>query len=251
MNIVIIEDELLAADDLRSLILQAEPQARIEVVLSSVKEAIRYFSNQSPPDLIFSDIRLGDSLSFDLFQKTDLKVPVIFCTDYDEYTIDALKANGIPYVLKPFNGNEIKGALKKYMMMRSRQSPDIPIRALLREFQSNKLPKPASILVYRKNEIFPVKLNSIALFYRKYDITHLYTFDRKTFLINWTLDKIQQLDDENFFRANRQYIIHRNAVHSISKNFNRKLTVKLTIPIEEAVTISKKKATLFLDWLKG
>lgn len=251
MNIVIVEEELAAADSLKSLILETEPQARVEKVLSSVKDAIAYFSIHTPPDLIFSDIRLGGNLCIGLFLKTDLRIPVVFCTAYDEYIVDVLKANGIQYILKPFSRNEIGTALKKCEMMHSIQSSEVSVNTPMREDRPAKIAGRASILVYRKDKIIPVNMDNIALFYRKNDITHLLTFDRNTFFVSWALDRIQQLDNGDFYRANRQYIVHRNAVHSLSRHLERKLTVHLTVPFVGTVFVSKKKAASFLKWLES
>ena len=103
MRIVIIEDEKITARDLAQTIEELFPQAEIEKMLTTVKEGISYFTNSNTADLIFSDIQLGDGLSFEIFSKVEIDVPVIFCTAFDEYALHAFKANGIDYILKPFD----------------------------------------------------------------------------------------------------------------------------------------------------
>src|ERR1700722_20733491 len=124
MKVVIIEDEPLTAKDLAACILAAEPAAEVVATLGSVEEAIGFFKGEAAPALIFSDIQLGDGLSFSIFAANAQTVPVIFCTAYDEYALEAFRAAGIDYVLKPFTAKSIAAALAKYNAFRSRwQAP--------------------------------------------------------------------------------------------------------------------------------
>ena len=252
MNIIIIEDERLTAEDLKDLILQCEPQAKITAILGSVQESIDYFNSREMPDLIFSDIQLGDGLSFEIFQKLDIKAPIIFCTAFDEYAIEAFKTSGIHYILKPFDEKDIREALAKYNKLKDSFNPaGNTLNNILQLFQHKTQPKAASVLVHYRDQIIPIKLEDIAVFYIKNEVTMLYTFDKKTFTINKTLDEIQQNAGENFYRANRQFIINRNAVQNASQYFSRKVSITLNIPFEETITISKEKITHFLEWLEG
>lgn len=254
MTIVLIEDEQLTAEDLAEVILEAEPTAEIVAALSSVEEAVRYFRSRPAPDLIFSDIQLGDGLSFDIFQAVDIRIPVIFCTAFDEYAIKAFNANGIHYVLKPFDLQKIRAAFDKYRQLQnsfsgwSRAFEDT-IRTL--SLKNKATSRPNSVLVYYQDKVIPVRLEDIALFYIKNDATHLYTFDSKTYVVNKTLDELQQLDEQLFYRANRQFIINRNAVREASNYLSRKVSVALTVPFPESITISKEKITAFFEWLRG
>ena len=252
MNIIIIEDERLTAEDLADMITDAEPGVQIAATLSSVQEALDYFRNNDEPDLIFSDIQLGDGLSFEIFQAIDIKAPIIFCTAYDEYAIEAFKTNGIHYILKPFKEEEIGKAIEKYNKLRSTFAPaDDSLNSILQLFQQKNQPKATSVLVHYKDKIIPVKLDDIAVFYIKHEVTHLYTLDKKTYTLNKTLDEIQQIAGNDFYRANRQVILNRNAIQNVEQYFGRKISVALTVPFESIITISKEKITHFLEWLEG
>jgi two-component system response regulator LytT len=252
MNIIIIEDERLTAEDLNDMILDLEPEAKIVATLSSVHEALEYFKNNEEPDLIFSDIQLGDGLSFEVFQAIDIQAPIIFCTAYDEYAIEAFQTNGIHYILKPFKEEEISKALEKYNKLRSNfASADPSLDSILQLFQQKKPSKATSVLVHYKDKIIPVKLEDIALFYIKHEVTHLCTVDQKTYTLNKSLDEIQQITGPDFYRANRQVIINRNAVQNVEQYFARKISVVLTVPFDATITISKEKISHFLEWLEG
>lgn len=254
MTIVIIEDERLTAEDLADIVRNVAPRAEVKTILQSVDEATRYFKNNPAPDLIFSDIQLGDGLSFDIFSEVDIQAPIIFCTAFDEYAIKAFNANGIHYVLKPFNQEKIKEAFDKYEQLKQTFSSwSQSLEAIVQVLDPDKRENPKrerTLLVYFKDSVIPVKLEDIALFYIKNEASHLYTFDKKTYVINKTLDEIQRMDTHLFYRANRQYIVNRNAIKEASSYLSRKISLELNLPFNDAITISKEKMTAFLDWLR-
>ncbi len=251
MNIVVIEDEKLTSDDLVEIIQELEPEAVVAAVLTSVKEAIDYFRSGAGADLIFSDIQLGDGLSFEIFKAVEINVPIIFCTAYDEYTLNAFKTNGIAYVLKPFTIASIRLALEKFKTLQRAFAPSIVPYSDIMRLLGDRAPqqKVSSILVYYKDKIIPVRLEDVALFYIRNEITHLITLDKTTYLVNKTLDEIEKLGNGAFFRANRQYLVNRKAVADASSYLSRKFSVSLTIPFDDTITISKEKMQSFLNWL--
>jgi len=251
MNIVIIEDEQLTIEDLSESILRALPSANIVKTLDSVKTAIEYFKKNQTPDLIFSDIQLGDGLSFEVFKTLTITVPVIFCTAYDEYALNAFRANGIDYIVKPYTLETIAEALNKFKELKKSLFPTTQYEAIFELFESKKNNKQASVLVHYQDKILPVKLEEIALFYIENEITHLITFDRKTYSIGQTLGELEKITGSNFYRVSRQYHINRMAIKDASHYFSRKLSINLTIPFDETITVGKVKITEFLDWLSG
>lgn len=251
MNIVIIEDEAVVAEDLeiniRKLINEPVEVAHIR----SVKEGVAYFKDHAMPDLIFSDIQLGDGLSFEIFVSQPVSVPVIFCTAYDEYALDAFKANGIDYILKPFTRQTLDKALQKYLQLKkifsSDQTPQYD--ALLKLLAAKDAEKAASVLVYHLDKITPVSLDDIAMFYLDNLVTHILTFSGQTLYHNKNLDELERLSGNSFFRANRQYLVNRKAITDVSSFFSRKLSLNLNVSFKEKVIVSKGKAAQFLNWL--
>ncbi len=238
MRIVIIEDEQHTARDLAACIKKAEPAAEIVATLGSVREADTFFNDAPSIDLIFSDIQLGDGLSFTLFDQSANKTPVIFFTAYDEYALHAFKTAGIDYILKPFTTKTIAASLAKYKDLKDR-------------FSTTHLPEQRSILVYHKDKITPVRLNEIALFYLKHELTHLVTFDEKQYFLNHSLEELEKLTAGVFYRANRQSLVNRTAIRDVSQYFGRKLLINLTISFPEKITVGKVKASTFLSWLSN
>ena len=254
MKIVIIEDEQFTAEDLASTITELRSDYEVVKILSSIKEAKAYFSQHTDFNLIFSDIHLGDGLSFEIFKSVTLKVPVIFCTAYDNYAIDAFKANGIDYVLKPINKRSILESIEKFERL---SSPILEINHSMLELlelfkdKSSENKKNTSILVNVKDKIIPIKMDDIAVFFIRNDATSILDFTGKVYSINETLEEIELFNSAAFFRANRQFIVNRKAVKDVAQHFARKLILNLTIPFSEQITISKEKTPMFLKWLKN
>jgi two-component system response regulator LytT len=250
MKILIIEDELLTAEDLAETIREVDASAQILACLSSVKEATAWFQKNQAPDLVFSDIQLGDGSSFEIFKSTPAGLPVIFCTAYDEYALGAFKANGIDYILKPFTRTTIAASLQRYRELRKNMGEKtVSYEALLPLFESQRVLKQGSVLVYQKDKILPIRLSEVALFYIAQEVTHLITFDQKTYSISKTLEEIEKITGTDFYRANRQFLVNRPAVKDASQYFSRKLSLNLSVAFPETITISKEKTADFLHWL--
>lgn len=269
MKVVIIEDEPLTAKDLAACILAAEPGAEIIATLGSVEEAIRFFKGHAAPDIIFSDIQLGDGLSFSIFAANAQTVPVIFCTAYDEYALDAFKAAGIDYILKPFTTQRIGAALAKYKAFRSRWAEAGPgnsggssaagnsghaggavsyaeLAGLFGQEAARR-----SILVYYKEKIMPVAIADIALFHLRDEVVRLVTFGKQQYVVNKNLEELERLTGRQFYRVNRQGLVNRDAIRDVSQDGTRSLVLNLLVPLEEKLTVGRVKAGDFLAWLAG
>lgn len=251
MKIVIIEDEKFTANDLATTIKTIEANAKIVSILSSVRSAISYFQCNVAPDLIFSDIQLGDGLSFEIFNTLEISSPVIFCTAYDEYALSAFKTNSIDYVLKPFSSDAIENALTKYKSMKqSFSNEEQQYKALVDMLTNRNIPETASVLVHYKDKIKPIRIDDIALFYLDNKLTHLITLDQQYYTINKNLEELELLIGDRFFRVNRQCLISRKTVIDASHYFSRKLSVNITVSFQDKITVSKEKTPQFLDWLE-
>ncbi len=252
MNIVIIEDELLTAEDMAEIINNMKEDITISAMLHSVKDAVSFFKENPKVDLIFSDIQLGDGLSLEIFQSVEIKAPVIFCTAFDEYALEAIRSNGIEYILKPFTKNTIISAINKYRRLKTHFTPaSMDYEKLFQAITRSTRPdnEHRSVLVYYKDKVLPIALNDIALFQIDGEVNRLQCFDGKSFIINQSLDELEQIAQDQFFRTNRQYLVNRRAVRDASAYFNRKYLVNLTVVVKEAIIVGKNKSPAFLEWL--
>ncbi|TCC86699.1 LytR/AlgR family response regulator transcription factor [Pedobacter hiemivivus] len=252
MKILIIEDELKAAKSLENLILKIKPSAKITAQLQSIESAIDYLSENEAPDLIFMDIQLSDGLCFEIFKSVNIQCPVIFCTAYGEYTMDAIKANGIDYLLKPFSKEELQKAFEKVDNFKNffQQNTQPDMEELLKKIGQDEGKK--SFLVFKNNKYTTVKTEDIAFFYIRNEAPTLMTFQEQEYTLMQSLDQLQSiLSTKQFFRLNRQYLVNFSAIKEVEHYFDRKLFVKLVIPSPDKLLIGKEKTTIFLNWLEN
>lgn len=245
MRVVIIEDEALTAEDLKGSVLSLAPESTIEAILHSIQEAEDYFSKNTLPELLFCDIQLGDGSIFDLLNRVKIDVPIIFCTAYDEHTLQAFKLNGIEYILKPFSTEDVRQALNKYERLKLTFQSHFDYRILQPKSQKN-------LLVYYRDNIIPVNCSDIGMVYISNQIIYLQMLDNKRYVLNRTLDELEQTLEEQFFRVNRTAILNKKLVQGVNKQLNRKLVIHLdpNFKTDLKITVSKSKSPLFLKWLK-
>ncbi|WP_051664186.1 LytR/AlgR family response regulator transcription factor [Dyadobacter crusticola] len=251
MRIVIIEDERITANDLAETIKLADPTAEIQAILRSVSEGLAWFKDHVEPDLIFSDIQLGDGLSFEILN--NLRTPVIFCTAFDEYALTAFRANGIEYLLKPFSTSSVSAALQKFRELTQGRQDMLSrqyemIRGLLTE---TKTPKVSHLLINYRDTVMPLKIDDIALFFVESEVVRVLTFDQKTHYPGKTLEELESMVGNDFFRANRQFLVSRKTIVNASSILSRKLSLTVSVPINDTITISKERSTAFFKWLSG
>ena len=250
LRVIIIEDEKYTAKDLADTLKKVDSNIEIVAILSSIKQAVNFFKKEKEFDLIFSDIQLPDGLSFNIFKSVKIKVPVIFCTAFDKYALEAFDANGIDYLLKPFNKVSVSKALDKYMALKLNfKTPETNLDKLINKLQHQMSRQSNSVIVYQGDKIVPVETNQIALFYLEDDYAFALTFDSKKHILTQSLEELENLCGNGFFRANRQYLVNRKAIKDASRYLNRKILINLNVNYPEQILVGKLKITSFLQWL--
>lgn len=253
MNIIIIEDEFRAAKSLQNLLLELKPDAKIIDIYDSIETSVEALSKGIKADLIFMDIQLSDGLSFEIFKQVEITCPIIFCTAFDQYMLDAFKSKGVDYVLKPFSRDDIAEALKKVDELKMFfQKNELPkLEALLQKINQPQSTGKSSFLVFKNQKYTTIPTENIAYFYIHNEITHLMTFDKQQFQLTQTLGQVaEQVSQKQFFRVNRQYIINFTAIKEMEHYFQRKILVKLTVETPEQLLINKEKSHSFFTWLE-
>jgi DNA-binding LytR/AlgR family response regulator len=252
MNVVLIEDEKLVSDDLCDILHSLDDNITISRTVSSVKEAVNYFKSHDSPELIFSDIQLGDGYSFEIFKELQTTTPVIYCTAFNQHALQAFENNGIAYVLKPYSKSTIKQALDKYESLKKTFAVHREVNYdHLLDAITGQVTRPKTLLVNYKNKIIPVKIADVAVFSVEHKVTSLTTLQGQHYSINHSLDEMETACGVGFFRANRQFLINKASVKEVLHYSLRKLFVNLTVPTSEEVMVNKVKSTAFLNWLKG
>jgi len=253
MKILVLEDELLVAKSLMSVLKQLEPDAEVSGPIETVKQAEAILATHNP-DLIISDIQLADGISLDVFNKNRVQCPIIFTTAYNEYAIRAFKLNSIDYLLKPIEREELKAALEKFHLLQSKFSNQIYLEQIAELFSNfrnaKKYKERFAVHVGRSVTLIPVE--GIALF-SKEELIYLISKEGKKFITDYrSLDEVQELiDPKIFFRANRQHIIHLPFIESYRSDDTGKLTVKMRNIKTDELVISKEKAVEFRKWFES
>lgn len=255
MKIAIIEDEPKITESLKLILMEIDPSISVMKILSSVKSSVEWLRvNQSSCDLLFMDINLTDGLSFEIFNQIESNTPIVFLTAYDQYALDAFKVNGVDYILKPFDKTKIKQSLKKFKSLTQTGSNPLNAESLqhLLEVVASKTitNKRKSYLVYHQDKLIPLAVDDISWFYKSNQVTYACTISNKKYVIDDALDKIQnEVSSVNFYRANRQFIVSKNAIENIAIYFNGRLIVNILPKPDEKIIVSKAKATDFKNWL--
>lgn len=249
MNVVIVEDEYLLAEELADLLHEIDPSINILAMLSSISESTAWFSNYQC-DLIFLDVNLSDGLSFSIFEQMNISTPVIFTTAFDSYAIKAFEVNSIAYLLKPIEKEKLEKALQKYRATTPIHPNIEKLYGILA--QHYIVPQP-----YKKRFILtlgaiqkPVESSQIAYFMSDNKYLIACTSDGKRYFYDSNLTKLEEeLDPKEFFRLSRKYFANINSVKELISYSKSRIKVKLCPETEEDVIISYARANEFKRWL--
>jgi len=253
MRVLIVEDEPLASAQLAVILAQLKPDAEITGVCDTVESALRWFGQNPLPDLAFFDIQLGDGLSFEIFKTIDITIPVIFTTAYDQYALQAFKVNSIDYLLKPIVKEELAASLNKYEQLHLKNtthiSPDL-IQNLINSVGKKEYKK--RFLVKIGTHLKSVNTDEILYFYSFQKGTFLKSSDGRNYLLDQTLEIIEQLlDPEHYFRINRKYLVAIDSITDVHAYSNSRLKIKVKYQEEDDFLVAREKVKAFKDWLEG
>ena len=251
MKAVIIEDEKIAAESLKSLVNQLDENVEVVAMLQTVEDSVEWLSDNKQPDLLFVDIHLADGSSFSIFEKVKVECPIIFTTAYDEYALKAFEVNSIDYLLKPINKDDLQRALNKYKNLKG-QASNIDYMNIMSHLleQTNIVNNYKEFfLIPERDKLIPLATKDIAFIYIDLKLIKAVTYSGKVYYMNQNLDELMsQLSPKKFFRANRQYIIAHEAVKDVSVWFGNKISINLIVPTEDKIIVSKARVTEFKNW---
>lgn len=253
MNAIIIEDEKPSARRLQRMLSKLD--VPVNILLHSVEDSIAWFQQNPDPDLIFLDVQLSDGLSFEIFESVDVKSAIIFTTAYDEYALKAFKLNSIDYLLKPIDEEELETAVKKFQQNFGK-SPALSsenihaLKNLLSEESttSNSYKKRFTTKVGQHLKVFNTA--EIECFYSKNKGTYLHTFQNRNYLLETTLETLEnELDSDQFFRVSRKFMVNIAAIQDMIAYSNSRLKIKLNTFNEQEIIVSRERVKDFKNWL--
>lgn len=247
MHVLLIEDEAPAARRIQKLIEEYDSSITISGPIESVAQGLKWFSANPMPDLILSDIQLSDDLSFEIFKEKQIKVPIIFTTAFDQYTLESFNFYSINYLLKPIKKEELENSLLKYKEITANYTqPDFG--DLLSKLQGETFRD--RFLVCKRDILLTLNAKDIAYFNSEDGVTLLRTHNNQQYILNDSLDLLEaSLNPKVFFRASRQYIISYESIKKVHPYFGQKLKVEVNPESPSEIIISKQKASLFKGWL--
>ncbi len=251
MNVLIVEDEQLAALKLQKALNQIQPEIEILSIEESVSGVVKWLENNPDPDLMFLDIQLADGVSFEIFKTIKKPIPVIFITAFDEYTLQAFRLNSIDYILKPFNTEDIKRALEKFDQVQSKRNYKENLEAVMQSMQERFQKNYKSRFFVKQNSnLHSIPTEEVSHFESQEGLVVLINNMERKFAIDYSLEDLEKcLDPDLFFRANRQVLINFSAIKSMKPFGQSRIQVHLKNKSIEPFLISRARTKDFKDWL--
>ena len=251
MNIVIIENESLAAERLSKFIRQYDARFNILAILDTIKDSIEYFNNNPHPDLIFMDIQLGDGKSFEILRDVKIESQLIFVTAFDDYALQAFKFNSIDYILKPVKKVELFKAIDKFKTNFLNQGGVKDMKLVYEQIRGSDVKEYKNrFLAKRGSRYFSIESKDVAYVYTKDRMHFIKTNLNVDYLIDNNLDELEwQLDQKVFYRANRQFILNYDCIDELITWFDGKLKIVVKPAPPEEIIISRLKSADFKEWL--
>jgi len=251
MNVLIIEDEALAARRLERIL--GDEDIVVIDKIKTVSSAIKWFEKNEHPELIFLDIQLSDGLSFEIFDSVEVNSHIIFTTAFDEYALKAFKLNSIDYLLKPIDKDELHTAIEKFKSFHKKENSSLSsgqleqINKLLSSSQKNYKER---FTVKQGVHIYSIQTSEIECFYSENKATYMHTLTGQNYLIDYSLEQIHELlDPLSFTRVSRKFIIRINAIKDIISFSNSRLKIKLSSYKEEEIIVSRERVRDFKECL--
>ena len=250
MQVLIIEDEMRAANQLQKLLRQSGFDHQLMGILDTVEESVQWFKSNAAPELVFMDIQLADGLSFEIFQQIELPCPIIFTTAFDQYAIRAFKVNSIDYLLKPIQLLDLRQALEKFNRSeRPFRLTDATLKDFFKELQGKESRQ--GILVKEGDDYSQLKISDLLYAYSEDSITFGVT-ESKRVIIDETLDQLfATLDSTKFFKINRGQVVAKQAILKIGRYFNHRLKLSVSQPRAHEFIVSRQKVNDFKTWLNS
>lgn len=248
LKVIIIEDEKPAARRLERMLLKNG--LSIQAILHSVKEATKWLLNNPNPDLLFLDIQLSDGVSFEIFEKVEVKSAIIFTTAYDEYALKAFKLDSVDYLLKPIDSEELDSAIKKFQERNPKNPEVIDFEKLKLVLQGDKPEYKKRFTTQIGHHLKIVETIDMECLYSEDKTSYAYMNSGKDIMLDGSLERIyEQLDPAVFYRVNRKFIINLKAIRDIISYTNSRLQIKLKNYRENEIIVSREKVKDFKNWL--
>ncbi len=252
MRILIIEDEQNAIERLEKIINEVAPEKSVVGVCQSIKQTIQWLNENEYPNLILSDIQLSDGLSFEIFNRLNKKIPVIFISAFDTYAIEAFKAQGLHYLLKPVKKNELKEAFErynsnnnKYKIIQQYSNKNKVVSTPYKQYQER-------FIINVGTQIKLVHDNEIAFIFTENKVVYLVTANNQKYVIDISLESFERiLNPAIFYRINRQFIVQLKSIAKMTPASKQRIELTLQPASSYETITSFERTPNFKKWLLG
>lgn len=246
---LLVEDERFAYEEMKRMIEKLRPDYQLVSWTETVEKTVLFLRNNTV-DLIILDIRLADGSCFEIFEQVSVATPIIFTTAYDEHAIQAFKVNSVDYLLKPIEEVDLDAAIQKFERFKLIQPSAVEYKKLKETLVGNI--KKNRFLIQKGDAYDYVETAEIAFFYSEEKAVFLHTFSNKRYIVDYTLDQIEQtLDEQLFFRVSRNSIANIHSIKKISKYFNSRLKLTFQPECPHDIMVSRVRVPDFLKWVDG
>lgn len=254
MKVLIVEDEDLAVKKLQKTLKSVEPDAEIVGITDSITGTVAWLQQNEKPELILMDIELADGQSFEIFNLTEVKCPVIFTTSYDEFALKAFKVNSIDYLLKPVQKEDLEKSLQKFRSLTSgqQQNDGVNMEEIIKQLQQKLQPKEfrKRFLVKNGQKLVSIEVGDIRYFFSDGRLNFFKTADNKKFVVDYTMDELEaMLDPEIFFRISRSFYVSIGSIEKIDDYFGNRLILQLRPAVDKEALVSRERVSDFKKWM--
>ncbi len=250
MKVVVIEDEIPAANRLIKLLRNMDDAIDVVGRFDSVEPSVKFFQSVPTVDLVFMDIQLADGLSFDIFSKASITAPVIFTTAFDQYTLKAFKVNSVDYLLKPIDEKELQQAVEKYSRIYKKKEPDFSDKILKMMQEMAAVKYKERLLIKRGQQLSYLKTDITAYCFADGKLCYAVDFNNNKYLLETNLSELEeQLQPNKFYRINRSLLVNIDAVKKVHTWLGGRLKIELSISSNAETIVSRDRVNGFKDWL--
>lgn len=254
MKVLIVEDEDLAVKKLQKTLKSVEPDAEIVGITDSIMGTVAWLQQNEKPELILMDIELADGQSFEIFNLTEVKCPVIFTTSYDEFALKAFKVNSIDYLLKPVQKEDLEKSLQKFRSLTSgqQQNDGVNMEEIIKQLQQKLQPKEfrKRFLVKNGQKLVSIEVGDIRYFFSDGRLNFFKTADNKKFVVDYTMDELEaMLEPEIFFRISRSFYVSIGSIEKIDDYFGNRLILQLRPSVDKEALVSRERVSDFKKWM--
>ncbi len=216
VSAIIVDDEREAIDYLSILLKENFPEISIiATAVNSSDAEMQVFKKR--PDLLFLDIKIDSKNGFDIIEELNNEnyfPHVIFVTAYDNFAIEAFKANAIDYLLKPVDPGDLVRAVKKFFEKRQLEQEPQNILGLLNNYNPR---------IQFNTRTGYILINPFDIVYCKSDgnYSEIYLKDNTKKLVSYNLKNLlEQLPQPPFKRISRFHIINERYLVEVNKGIH-------------------------------